>query len=102
MRLYSNAVLAGVIANRKVKPLESIYDWVTVAIFAGLTALMLQRTMSDDRSDSLWQYFPPAVGCAVANYLGNHDQAILAILTLVATLGFIAVVLKPFKKGSRP
>ena len=27
--------------------METVYDWVTVAIFAGLVVLFMQRSMSD-------------------------------------------------------
>jgi hypothetical protein len=51
-------------------------------------------------SDHLWQYFPPAIGCAIANYIGNTYGAtgggVWAGLILLAVIGYIMVVLKPF------
>jgi hypothetical protein len=79
--------------------LETAYDWITVGIFAGLIVLFLQRSTSDDVNDSLWQYLGPAVGCAVTNYLGNEGLHLFAIGTLLLTLGYIFVVLKPFPIG---
>jgi hypothetical protein len=82
--------------------MQSIYDWLSLAIFAGLIVLFLQRSTSDraDKDVSLFYYLAAGVGCAVANYFGNNGQDIIAILLLVATLGFIAYFLRPFQKPS--
>jgi hypothetical protein len=82
--------------------MQSIYDWLSLAIFAGLIVLFLQRSTSDraDKDVSLFYYLTAGVGCAVANYFGNNGQDIIAILLLVATLGFIAYFLRPFQKPS--
>ena len=37
------------------------------------------------------------VGCAAANYFGNHGQHPIAIAILVATVGFIIYFLNPFQ-----
>jgi len=78
---------------------ESVYDWVSLAIFAGLIVLFLQRSTGDqpEKDASLLYYLGAGVGCAVANYLGNHGQDIFAIATIVATVAFIIVFLKPFR-----
>lgn len=75
--------------------MQTPYDWLTVAIFAGLVVLLLQRSSRDEPSDHLWQYLPPAIGCAVANYLGNHDYHLPAVAVLVAVLAYVFYVLKP-------
>ena len=82
--------------------METIYDWLSLAIFAGLIVLFLQRSTSEqsDKDVSLLYYLGAGVGCAVANYFGNKGQDILAVLLLVATVGFIAYFLKPFHKPS--
>ena len=77
--------------------METIYDWVTVAVFAGLIVLFLQRSSEDVQRDSLWQYLVASVGCAVTNYLGNEGYSILAVAMLVAVLAFIYYVLRPFE-----
>lgn len=91
---------------------ETPYDWLTVAIFAGLIVLFLQRSAAEGQpQDSMWQYLIAAVGCAVTNYLGNeaiksgtdggHVNYLehgLAIAVLVATLGYIWFALKPFQR----
>jgi hypothetical protein len=76
--------------------LETVYDWVTVGIFAALVVLFLQRSTQDEPKDQLYQYFPPAIGCAVANYLGNNGYAIAALLLLGAVVGYTLFILKPF------
>ncbi len=75
--------------------METVYDWVTVGIFAGLIVLFLQRSDEENPTDSLWQYLAAGVGCAVSNYLGNKEYHIPAILAIAATLGYTFVVLRP-------
>ena len=102
--------------------MQTVYDWLTIAIFAGLIVLFLQRSQGPAR-DTIVQYLVPAVGCMVANQLGNAalgtPEAIdlfhgitglpeatltgasglfhaLAIATVAATVGYIFRVLRPF------
>lgn len=86
--------------------MQTIYDWVTVAIFAGLIVIFLQRSVGDtEPQDSILSYLPPAIGCAVSNYFGNEGieqgsvvyQA-LAALGIVAVLAYTYYVIKPFQK----
>jgi threonine/homoserine efflux transporter RhtA len=79
--------------------METIYDWVSLAIFAGLIVLFLQRSTSEnaDKDVSLLYYLAAGVGCAVGNYFGNHGQQVIAVALLVATVAFILYFLKPFK-----
>jgi acyl-CoA thioesterase len=80
--------------------METVYDWVTVAIFAGLVVLFVQRSTAEDQPrehDSLLLYLAAAVGCAVANYFGNKGMHVVAIPLIVATVGFIVYFLRPFK-----
>lgn len=86
--------------------METVYDWVTVAIFAGLVVLFLQRSSGDSPpQDSLWQYLGASVGCMVGNYFGNEavDGAgviyhLLGAGVILATLGYIQFALRPFAK----
>ena len=82
--------------------MQSVYDWVSLAIFAGLIVLFLQRSTSEhaEKDVSLFYYLAAGVGCAMANYFGNMGQDIIAILLLVATVGFIIYFLKPIKGRS--
>ncbi|MBP6030361.1 MAG: hypothetical protein KA533_02920 [Sphingobium sp.] len=75
--------------------METIYDWIALIAFAGLIVLFLQRSSMDEPPDTVWHYLPPAIGCALSNYLGNEGMAIPAILTLVAVGAYIVMVLKP-------
>lgn len=78
--------------------MQTPYDWITVAIFAALIVIFLQRSVGDtEPQDSIWSYLPPSVGCAVANYLGNEGYDIAAIAALIAVIAYTWVVLKPFK-----
>jgi len=79
--------------------METVYDWITVGIFAGLVVLFLQRSMEGQHDDSLSHYLIAGVGCAVANYLGNERQDVLAVLLIAATLGFIVYFLRPIPFG---
>lgn len=82
--------------------METAYDWITVGIFAGLIVLFMQRSTTDDDNvdDPLWMYLAAGVGCAVANFLGNDELHVPAILALVATLAFIFHFLKPFSSSN--
>ena len=75
--------------------METVYDWVTLAIFAGLVVLFLHRSMGDDHRDSMLAYLAGAGICGLANYLGNEGHDLLATLLIVANLAFILLVLKP-------
>jgi hypothetical protein len=81
--------------------MQTVYDWITLAIFAGLVVLFLQRSSQEEPTDSLWSYLGAGVGCAVANYFGNEGNHIVAIAIVVATVAFIIIVLKPFRAGGQ-
>ena len=78
--------------------MKTIYDWITLGLFTGLVVLFLNRSAMEVPPDRVWHYLPPAIGCALANYLGNSDNVLGAVLTLVLTLGYVVVVLKPFAR----
>jgi hypothetical protein len=79
--------------------METVYDWVSLAMFAGLVVLFLQRSTGDraEKDASLLHYLAAGVGCAAANYFGNHHQDLIAIAILVVTVAFIIYFLKPFR-----
>ena len=83
--------------------MDTVYDWVSLAIFAGLIVLFLQRSTSEqpEKDASLLYYLGAGVGCAAANYLGNNGQDLIAILLLAATVAFIVFYLKPFRLTPR-
>jgi uncharacterized oligopeptide transporter (OPT) family protein len=83
--------------------MDTIYDWVSLAMFAGLIVLFLQRSTSEHtgKDASLLYYLAAGVGCAVANYFGDQGQDLIAIVLLAATVIFIIVYLKPFRLTPR-
>jgi hypothetical protein len=81
--------------------METAYDWITLALFGGLIVLFLERSSKDEPTDHLWQYIIPAIGCAAANYAGNHGQALVAIVIIFGVIGYTHVVLKPLEFWGR-
>ena len=81
--------------------METAYDWITVAIFAGLIVLFLHRSNAEEPNDSLWSYLGAGAGCAVSNYIGNEGNHVVAAIAIAATLAFIFIVLKPIDLGNR-
>jgi hypothetical protein len=80
--------------------LETVYDWVTVAVFGALAVLFLQRSSEEQPRDKIPHYLPPAIGCGVSNYLGNEGYTIPAVALLVGVMAYIYFVLKPFDRSS--
>lgn len=80
--------------------METVYDWVTVAVFAGLAVLFLQRSSEDRPRDKMIHYLPPAAGCAISNYLGNEGYMLPAIALVVAAMAYIYFILRPFDRPS--
>ncbi|MEW9854474.1 XrtV sorting system accessory protein [Novosphingobium sp. M1R2S20] len=77
--------------------METVFDWLTVAIFAAIAVLFLQRSMQDEPTDTMWHYLPPTIGCAIANQLGNNGYVILAVALMMAVLMYLVYLLKPFQ-----
>ena len=78
--------------------MQTVYDWVTLGIFAGLIVLFLQRSTAEEPSDSLLHYLIAGAGCAIVNYLGNEGMHVAAIIGLVGVLAFIQWKLKPLSE----
>ncbi|RAK66564.1 XrtV sorting system accessory protein [Phenylobacterium kunshanense] len=77
--------------------METVYDWITVAIFGGLVVLFLHRSVQPgEPQDTILHYLPPSVGCAVANWFGNEGNGLVSFLIVAGVLLYIALVLKPF------
>jgi hypothetical protein len=80
--------------------LKSVFDVVTLGLFAGLAILYLQRSASAEPDPvPIWKYGIAAVGCGVADYLGDHDQQIASILVFAAVVIFSLAMLHPFSRG---
>ena len=75
--------------------MQTMFDWLSLAVFAGLAVIFLQRSVEGESMARMWTYLPPALGCALANWLGNNGYPPLAVLALAFSVGYIFVVLKP-------
>ena len=75
--------------------MQTAWDLVTLLGFAGLITLFLQRSSQERPQDKLWQYAPPALACAGANYIGNNGNPVLAAVVLAAAALYVFMVLKP-------
>ena len=78
--------------------MSTIYDWITVGLFAGLIVLYLQRSSANVQTDSLYQYLIASAGCMLGDYLGNAGNVLGAVASLGATLIYTMIVLKPFTR----
>jgi hypothetical protein len=77
---------------------STIYDLVTIVLFAGLAILFLQRSVGPPSDkDRIYHYAPPASGCAAANWLGNQHMDLAAIAVIVASVAYAVIVLKPLR-----
>lgn len=88
-------------SGQRGRTVETFWDWLTVFTFAGLATLLLQRSAEEEPRDHLWQYAPPAVGCALVNFLGNEGYSTPAAVLFVAVVFYIFKVLNvqlPFAK----
>lgn len=96
-RLHVAPFLIGKRRRKRSAHVETVYDWITVAIFGGLVVLFLHRSVQPgEPQDTILHYLPPAVGCAVANWFGNEGQGLVSFLIVLGVLIYVALVLKPF------
>jgi uncharacterized membrane protein YjjP (DUF1212 family) len=80
--------------------MTTVFDWLTVAIFAGLAVVYLQRSIGPRPAhDVVWKYLPPAILCVVANQVGNGGWAIAATVMMAATLAYIWFVIRPLERA---
>ena len=80
--------------------METVFDWLTVLIFAGLGVLFLQRSAGPrPAGDRALHYLPPALGCALANWLGYHGWSLGAVALMTGTIAYVWIVLKPMDRG---
>ena len=79
--------------------MTTLYDLITIGLFAGLAILFLQRSLGPPNDkDRIYYYAPPAIGCAAANWFGNQHQDIVAIAIIVASIAYTFIVLKPLRE----
>lgn len=80
--------------------MKTSYDFVTVAVFAAIVLIFLQRSVSPPaKADPMWHYLAASIGCAVSNFLGNEGFDLAAITLLLLVVGFVLVVIRPFQRG---
>ena len=72
--------------------METAFDFLTVACFAGLGIAYFKFAKRDSRS--LMHLMISAVAFAIANQMGNADLPIFALILVVAGIGYAALVLK--------
>jgi hypothetical protein len=76
--------------------MKTVYDWITVMIFAGLvTHFLHQSTKPAAPGQSMWLYLVACAGCAVGNWLGNNGWDAAAVALIAATLGYSFYVFGP-------
>lgn len=74
--------------------METVYDWLTVFIFAALVTRFLQASAGPrEGNESVWHYLIPSVGCAGANWLGNSGWHAAAIATITVSIAYILIFL---------
>lgn len=76
--------------------METIYDWVTVMLFAGLVTHFLAGSVSAEADEiPLWKYLFLSSLCALANWLGNEGWDLFAIAILAGGAAYAWRVLGP-------
>ena len=72
--------------------METAFDFLTVACFAGLVIVFFQYTKRDPRT--LMQLMISGAAFAIANQLGNAGLPIFALILIVAGAGYAALVVQ--------
>jgi len=82
--------------------MKTVYDWITVLIFAALVTRFLQQSAKPgDDQESPWHYLAASICCAATNWLGNNGWNLAAIACLLATLTY-AVHFLGLRRPRRP
>jgi uncharacterized membrane protein YhaH (DUF805 family) len=80
--------------------MTTVFDWLTVAIFAGLAVVYLQRSVgARPAHDAVWKYLPPAMACMIANQVGNAGWSLPATVLMVAVLAYVWFVIRPLDRA---
>ena len=72
--------------------METAFDFLTVACFAGLVIVFFQFTKRDART--LMQLMIAGAAFAIANQLGNAGLPIFALILIVVGAGYAALVVQ--------
>lgn len=79
--------------------MKTVYDIVSIIIFAAIAILYLHRSAAAQSDPTpLWRYALAAGGCALADYLGNHDQVFASVVVFIAVVAFSLLMLQPFRR----
>lgn len=90
--------LAKRLARAHASHMQTIHDWLSMALFCLIALTFLQRSLHKPPfPDPMIRYIPPAAGCALANWLGNEGYGLPAIATLALAAGYYWHVLKPLR-----
>jgi uncharacterized membrane protein YhaH (DUF805 family) len=80
--------------------MKTVFDWLTVAIFGVLALVYLQRSVGvRPAHDALWKYLPPALGCMIANSVGNEGATLPATALMFVTLLYVWFVIRPLDRA---
>ena len=80
--------------------MTTVYDWLTVAIFAALAIVYLQRSVGPRPvHDTMWKYLPPAAACVAANQVGNAGWSLVAAVLMVAAMAYVWFVIRPLDRA---
>ncbi|MGC6401670.1 XrtV sorting system accessory protein [Sphingomonas sp. FW199] len=83
--------------------MNTVWDWLTLILFAVLAMLFLQRSVGSPRpGDCAWFYLPPAIGCALANWLGNEGWGLAAGTVLALAALATVLIWRPIGGGGGP
>ena len=81
--------------------MKSMFDVVSLILFAGVALLFLQRSAAAEQDDiPLWRYAVSAAGCAAGDLAGNDGLPIEAWVAFAVTAAFSLIMLKPFRRPS--
>jgi hypothetical protein len=82
--------------------MQTVYDWLTLALFAALIVLFVQRSMNRGMTVSPLHYLIAGAGCALVNYLGNEGMHLAGLLTLAGVIAYSQLTLDPLSLRSGP
>ena len=81
-------------------PMTTIYDFLSVGIFAIVAFVYLQRSVKPPSwKDNTLDYVLCAIGCAGGNWLGNEGYHLAAIAVLALVCVLFTVRLHPFRNS---
>ena len=80
--------------------MTTVFDWLTVAIFAALAVVYLQRSVGPRPAhDAIWKYVPPALSCVAANQVGNAGWALPAAVIMLSAMAYVWFVIRPLDRA---